>query len=162
MKRWYIKAITPLSGLNSFKFTAKYLLTDNNSSINTDDMNFLSIDFSTGNGSLFVKAKSKTFRKVLQSDKFINDLIAERILDFLGKNKLKLEDIDQIFVNQGPGSFSGIRTSIAIAKGLSITNKLNLYGFNSYDLKDMNYMNIVFLYEKGSLTKNLIKPFYLR
>ena len=42
--------------------------------------------------------------------------IAEHILDFLGKNKLKLEDIDQIFVNQGPGSFSGIRTSLAIAK----------------------------------------------
>ena len=64
-------------------------------------------------------------------------------------------------MNQGPGSFSGIRTSIAVAKGLSITNKLNLYGFNSYDLKNMNYMNIIFLYKKGHLTKNLIKPLYL-
>jgi len=44
---------------------------------------------------------------------------------------------------------------------LSITNKLNLYGFNSHDLKDMNYMNIIFLYERGRLTKNLIKPLYI-
>jgi len=36
-----------------------------------------------------------------------------------------------------------------------------LYGFNSHDLKDMNYMNIFFLYEKGYLTKNLIKPLYI-
>jgi len=84
------------------------------------------------------------------------------LFDFLKQNNINLGKIRHLFVNQGPGSFSGIRTSIAIAKGLSITNKLNLYGFNSYDLKDMNYMNIVFLYEKGSLTKNLIKPFYLR
>ena len=110
-------------------------------------MNFLSIDFSTGNGSLFVKAKSKTFRKVLQSDKFINDLIAERILDFLGKNKLKLEDIDQIFVNQGPGSFSGIRTSLAIAKGISISKKIKLFGYDTFRwscAKFYNKENIIY------------------
>jgi len=44
---------------------------------------------------------------------------------------------------------------------LSITSKLNLYGFNSHDVKDMNYMNIVFLYKKGRLTKNLIRPLYI-
>ena len=83
------------------------------------------------------------------------------MFDFLNKNNINLSKISHIFVNQGPGSFSGIRTSIAVAKGLSITNKLKLYGFNSYDLKNMNYMDIIFLYEKGRLTKNLIKPLYI-
>ena len=110
-------------------------------------MNFLSIDCSSQIGSLFIKFENKTFSKVLQSDKFINDLLVKHILDFIIKNHLKFEDLDQIFVNQGPGSFSGIRTSIAVAKGLSITSKLSLYGFNSYDLKDMNYMNIILLYQ---------------
>ena len=68
--------------------------------------------------------------------------------------------LNNIFVNQGPGKFSGIRTSIAVAKALSITNKLNLYGFNFNDLQDMNYQNVVDLYEKGALTKNLINPVY--
>ena len=55
-------------------------------------------------------------------------------LIFLNQNNINLSKISHLFVNQGPGSFSGIRTSIAVAKGLSITNKLNLYGFNSHDL----------------------------
>jgi tRNA A37 threonylcarbamoyladenosine modification protein TsaB len=66
-------------------------------------MNFLSIDCSTEAGSLFVKVKNKTFIKLLQSDKSINDLLVKQILDFLAVNNLKFEDISQIYVNQGPG-----------------------------------------------------------
>ena len=47
-----------------------------------------------------------------------------------------------------------------MAKALSITNKLNLYGFNSEKLKGMNYMHIIDLYNEGRLTKNLINPVY--
>ena len=32
-----------------------------------------------------------------------------------------------IIINQGPGSFSGIRVSIAIAKGLEISKKVKNY-----------------------------------
>ena len=71
-------------------------------------MNFLSIDCSTEVSSLFVKTKNKTFIKLLQSDKFTNDLLMKEILVFLGANKLKFEDISHIFVNQGPGNFSGL------------------------------------------------------
>ena len=65
------------------KATPKDLLIDNNSSINTDIMNFLSIDCSTDIGSLFVKTKNKTFSQLLQSDKLSNDLLMKHILDFL-------------------------------------------------------------------------------
>ena len=82
------------------------------------------------------------------------------LFDFLNQNNINLSKISHLFVNQGPGSFSGIRTSIAVAKGLSITNKLNLYGFNSEELKGMNYMHIIDLYNEGRLTKNLINPVY--
>jgi len=80
------------------------------------------------------------------------------LFKFFSENSIKLREINNIYVNQGPGKFSGIRTSIAIAKGLSITNNINLYGFHSKDLKDMNYENIVNLCKKG--TKNLINPVY--
>ena len=65
------------------------------------------------------------------------------MLDFLKQNNINLSEINNLFVNQGPGSFSAIRTSISVAKGLSIANKLSLYGFNSRDLKDMNYLDII-------------------
>ncbi len=49
-------------------------------------------------------------------------------------------------------------------KGVKLTDQRKLIAqvmSNSHDLKDMNYMNIVFLYKEGRLTKNLIKPLYL-
>jgi len=95
-------------------------------------MNFLSIDCSTDIGSLFIKIKSKTFSKVLQSDKFNNDLLMKQILDFFAENNLKLDNISQIFVNQGPGNFSGLRGSLAVAKGISLSKNLGLFGYNTF------------------------------
>ena len=115
-----------------FKFIPKDLLIDNNSSINTDIMNFLSIDCSTDVGSLFVKTKNKTFSKILQSDKSNSDLLMKQILDFFKENNLKFDDISKIFVNQGPGNFSGLRGSLAIAKGVSLSKNLNLFGYNTF------------------------------
>ena len=95
-------------------------------------MNFLSIDCSTDIGSLFVKTKNKTFSQVLQSDKSNNDLLMKQILDFFKENNLKFDDISKIFVNQGPGNFSGLRGSLAIAKGVSLAKNLNLFGYNTF------------------------------
>ena len=95
-------------------------------------MNFLSIDCSTETSSLFIKAKNKTFSKVLQSDKSNNDLLMKHILDFFKENNLNFDDISQIFVNQGPGNFSGLRGSLAVAKGLSLSKNLNLFGYNTF------------------------------
>jgi len=115
-----------------FKVAPWDLLIDNNSSINTDIMNFLSIDCSANIGSLFIKTKNKTFSQVLQSDKSNNDLLMKQILDFFKENNLKFDDISKIFVNQGPGNFSGLRGSLAIAKGVSLAKNLNLFGYNTF------------------------------
>jgi len=95
-------------------------------------MNFLSIDCSMDIGSLFVKTKNKTFSQVLQSDKSNNDLLMKQILDFFKENNIKFGDISNIFVNQGPGNFSGLRGSLAIAKGVSLAKNLNLFGYNTF------------------------------
>ena len=95
-------------------------------------MNFLSIDCSTNIGSLFVKAKNKTFSKILQSDKSSNDLLMKQILDFFRENELNFDDIKEIFVNMGPGNFSGLRGSISTAKGICLSKNLDLFGYNTF------------------------------
>ena len=60
-------------------------------------MNFLSIDCSTDIGSLFLKIENKTFSKILQSDKYSNDLLMKQILDFFDENALNLNNVSQIF-----------------------------------------------------------------
>jgi len=97
-----------------------------------DIMSFLSIDSSTDLGSLFVKTKNKTFSKILQSDKSHNDLLMKQIMDFFNENNIKFDEISKIFVNQGPGNFSGLRSSLAIAKGISISKNLSLFGYNTF------------------------------
>ena len=104
-------------------------------------MNFLSIDCSTDVGSLFVKAKNKSFNKILQSDKSNNDLLMKQILDFFKENNIKFGDISNIFVNQGPGNFSGLRGSLATAKGVSLAKNLNLFGYNTFIWSCANFFN---------------------
>ena len=88
------------------------------------------------------------------------DKLVVLLFSFLDKNKINIKEIDNLFVNQGPGKFSGIRASISVAKALSVTNKLNLYGFSSKDVKNQNYEKIIDLFKKGILIKNFIKPEY--
>ena len=56
----------------------------------------------------------------------------KQILDFFEENNLKFDDIAQIFVNQGPGNFSGLRGSLATAKGVSLSKNLNLFGYDTF------------------------------
>ena len=88
-------------------------------------------------------------------DKFINLL-----LDFLIKNKIKLDNVENIFINQGPGKFSSIRISISIAKAISIAKNISLFGFNSNDLNNGGYNKILELHKNKLLIKDLIKPLY--
>ena len=65
----------------------------------------------------------------------------KQILDFFMENNLKFDDISDIFVNQGPGNFSGLRGSIATAKGISLSKNLNLYGYSTFILSCVKFYN---------------------
>ena len=102
--------------------------------------------------------KSYTSEFINNSENF--DKLSILIMNFLKNKDLNIKNIKNIFVNQGPGKFSGIRASLATAKALSLANNIDLYGFNSHQIVNKNYMKIVDLFNKGLLIKNLIKPQY--
>ena len=115
-------------------------------------------------------ANEKIFFTVITNNEsytseFINnrenfDKLTILVVKFLENYHLNIKNLSNIFVNQGPGKFSGIRASLAIAKALSFANKIDLYGFNSYQVINQNYAEIIDLFNKGVLIKNLIKPHY--
>jgi tRNA A37 threonylcarbamoyladenosine modification protein TsaB len=90
-----------------------------------------------------------------------NDLLVINILNLIKKYKVNINDNFSILVNNGPGRFSSIRVSLAVAKGIKISKKINLYGFNDKDLDQFNPVNIELLIKKNLLQKNLIKPLYI-
>ena len=123
-------------------------------------MNFLVIDGAQDKIVFFSHFNKNSYNKSFEASKNNNDKFSLLLSEFFDENNINLRKLNNIFINQGPGKFSGIRNSIAVAKALSVTNKLNLYGFSSNDIKGTNYMNIIELYNKGALIKNLIKPDY--
>jgi tRNA A37 threonylcarbamoyladenosine modification protein TsaB len=90
-----------------------------------------------------------------------NDHLTLNILNLLKKHKAILDKKFSIIVNSGPGSFSSIRTSFSVAKGLKISKQINLYVFNNSDLEQFDLANIELLIAKGLIQNKLIKPIYL-
>ena len=90
-----------------------------------------------------------------------NDHLVSNILNLVEKHKVILDDKFSIIVNIGPGSFSSIRTSISIAKGIKISKNINLYSYKNSDLKQFDVENIELLINKKLIQNKLIKPIYL-
>ena len=115
-------------------------------------------------------AKDKIFFKIItKKESYTSDYLNSRenfdkfnifLISFLLDNNTKIQDIDTVFINQGPGNFSGIRISIASAKALKLVNNFDLYGFKTGDVIDENYDKIIELFEKGALIKNMVKIEY--
>ena len=89
------------------------------------------------------------------------DQLVKIIFNFFMQNNINLSKIDNIFVNQGPGKYTSIRSAISIAKALKISNKTNIYGYYSSQIIDNNYNILIKLLKEGRLTKNFIQPKYL-
>ena len=90
-----------------------------------------------------------------------NDQLTFSILNMIKKYKVNLSDNFSVLVNNGPGSFSSITTSLAVAKGIKISKKINLLGYKNSDLGQFNLANIELLIKKKLVQKNLIKPLYI-
>ena len=123
-------------------------------------MNNLIIDAANDKIFFIIIADNKSYTSEFSNNRENFDKLVILVVKFLENHQLNIKNLNNIFVNQGPGKFSGIRASLAIAKALSFANKIDLYGFSSDQVIDHNYVEIIELFNKGLLNKNLIKPQY--
>ena len=123
-------------------------------------MNNLIIDAAKDKIFFMIIADNKSYTSEFSNNRENFDKLTILIVKFLENHDLKIKNLSNIFVNQGPGKFSGIRASLSTAKALSFANKIGLYGFNSDQIIDQDYTKIIDLFNKGVLIKNLIKPQY--
>ncbi len=85
------------------------------------------------------------------------------INDFIKNHDLTINEISKLYVNRGPGSFAGIRNSLAVVKAMFIAKKIDYYCFSFDDFGDFHnnkYENVPNLCDKFKIKKNLINPIY--
>lgn len=94
-------------------------------------MNILSIDTSNQVCSVSVITPKDYSSIHLEAKNSQSGIVIEEINTLLEKHDLPLQQIDYIIYGAGPGSFTGVRLSLSIATGLSITNNIKNIGISS-------------------------------
>ena len=119
--------------------------------------NFLILDFTRLNKNIIFKFKDKFYINKINTDSNNNQEIIYDILNLIKRANIKTKEKFDVLVNLGPGSFSGIRISLAVAKGIKLIKKVNLFGFNSFILNAAPYLE---KYETVFSVLKMNKKFY--
>jgi len=123
--------------------------------------NFLIINCIGKDDKIGLKIDRNFFEHDFSNSKKNNDQLVMSILNLSKKHKANFDKDFSILVNFGPGRFSSLRVSLAVAKGIKLSKKINFFGYNNSDLGHFNLANIELLIKKNLIQKNLIKPLYL-
>ena len=122
--------------------------------------NFLIISCTGNNNSIGLKFDNKFFTEKLQNNIKSNNLLVNNIISFLKKHKVQLNNKFSIIVNMGPGSYSSIRISLSVAKGIQIVHGSKLYGYKSSQLLELKLENIEILIKNKELENKMVSPIY--
>ena len=106
-------------------------------------------------------SKDKTYTNEHENSRKNFDKFTILLIKFLTKKQYSFKKVRNVFINQGPGKYTSIRTSMATIKALKLVYGFNYYGFNNNDIVDGEYVKILQLFRQKKLIKNLIKPLYL-
>ena len=68
-----------------------------------------------------------------------SQVVLPTIEKMLEKNNLTIDDVTEIQVHTGPGSFTGLRVGIAIAQALGFAKKISVNGKNIGEYIDPQY-----------------------
>ena len=97
---------------------------------------------------------------LLQDDKLLDsicevapkkqsELIFPELLSLLDKNHLSAKDIDEVVITEGPGSYTGVRIAMTVAKVFCSQKKIPLYTVNTLRLYAGNASGRVVLDARG-------------
>ena len=122
---------------------------------------FLILNCIGNNDKIGLKVNNEFFFYAPDKKKNTNDQLVMNILKMIKKHKVNINRNFSILVNSGPGSFSSIRISLAVAKGIKLSKNIDIFGYKNTDLGQFSLSNIELLIKKNLVQKNLIKPLYI-
>lgn len=96
-------------------------------------MNSLILDCSCGMN-VYVVKNDNVFSFEDGTQNKHSDGILKIIDDLLIRADLKISDINNICICLGPGSFTGVRVAVSVAKGLAVGNKAKVFVCSNFDI----------------------------
>ena len=127
-------------------------------------INKLIIDAANEKIFLMIITSSNIYNITHDNTKINYEKLTIIINDFLGLNDLKITDINEIYINKGPGSFAGIRNSLSVVKAFNLAKKIDYYCYSIEDFKgedNVRHENIPNLCNKFKIKKNLINTNFI-
>ena len=127
-------------------------------------MNKLIIDVASEKIFLMIISSASIYNITHENTKINYEKLTIIINNFLSSKSIKIADINAIYINQGSGSFAGIRNSMSVVKAFNVAKNIDYYCYNLDDFRDennLNYENIPNLCKKYKIKKNLINPIYI-
>src|SRR6056300_564133 len=127
-------------------------------------MNKLIIDAASEKIFLMIISNGSIYNITHENTKINYEKLTMIINDFLSSKNIKIADISVIYINQGSGSFAGIRNSMSVVKAFNVAKNINYYCYSIdhlKDEKDLRHEIIPNLCKKYKIKKNLINPIYL-
>ena len=127
-------------------------------------MNKLIIDAASEKIFLMIISNASIYNITHENTKINYEKLTIIINDFLRLNHLKIADIDEIYINRGPGSFAGIRNSVSVVKAFNLAKKIDYYCYSLEDFEgedDLSHENIPNLCNKFKIKKNLINTNFI-
>lgn len=70
-----------------------------------------------------------------------SETLVDVLNKFLNENNITVDQIDEIFVGRGPGSYTGVRISGTVAKVLALVKSKKLFSFSTLDLLLVSKVN---------------------
>ena len=127
-------------------------------------MNKFIIDAAKENIFLMAITNSNTYNVSHSNSKINYEKLTILINDFLKSANLTIKDFTEIYINRGPGSFAGIRNSLAVVKAINLALKIDYYCYSFQDFNNddnFKYENVPNLCNKFKIKKNMINPIYI-
>ncbi|AVN60500.1 tRNA (adenosine(37)-N6)-threonylcarbamoyltransferase complex dimerization subunit type 1 TsaB [Mesoplasma entomophilum] len=88
---------------------------------------------------------------ILPDTKKVSDIVLSTITMLLSKNNLKINDIEEFYLTNGPGSYTGVRVGLTIVKTLkTLNNEIKVYLMNSLAFQASNDKIISVLDARGN------------
>ena len=101
---------------------------------NKNSMTNLIIDASRDEIFLKIIANSKSYTNNYPNSKNNFEKLIILIQEFMNTKSISFDNLDNIYINRGPGSFSGIRNSLSVIKGINFVKKTNYFCYSYFDL----------------------------